>query len=58
MSENTERERRQPNPAMENMDTYQRDSKRRFARYLLGMIEKYGAEIPEKHEKETEDNNS
>lgn len=31
MSENTERGRRQPNPAIENMDTYQRDCKRRCA---------------------------
>lgn len=54
----TQRERRQPNPAMEDMNTYQRDCKRRCARYLLDMIEKYGAEIREKHEKETEDMNS
>lgn len=57
MSENTERERRRPNPALENMTPYQRDCKLRCARYLLDMIEKYGAEILEEQEKEKKEKN-
>lgn len=58
MSENVKEIDILPNPDPEHMTQYQWECKTRCARYLLDMIEKYGAEILEEHEKEMKEKNS